>query len=308
MKLWLFALLLFVPSAMAVTNLSANETYQFNYTNLSNNTVTELFYCAAHNESMCALRNLSLSIAPGETVSLQNGSCSLTASCAGIPSNATCVVSRTMAPGERYQNVGGACNIDITAGNSTVITTTTPTVPYRGAIQVTNTGGILTITVDNQSFVVDASRNGVLYKQDVEVVCPVQPTFQPTVEDADYLVKQCKSWVPMLDKTISSLVDATQICGDSATQHVNDIKASSDRERSQIAQIGTYQAQLAEANKDRDAAIAAKNDLDTQLALQTGRAETNKMLAFILAAFMLIFAGILAWFVLSMNTRNRGRA
>lgn len=308
MKLWLLALFVLVPSVYATTNLSANETYQFNYTNVSNSTVTELFYCAAHNESMCMLRNLSIAVSPGETVSLQNGSCSLTASCAGIPANATCVVSRTMAPGERYQNTGGTCNIDITASNTTIITTTGPTVPYRGAIQVTNTGGILTITVDNQSFVVDASKSGVLYKQDIEVVCPVQPTFQPTADDADYLVKQCKSWVPMLDKTIGSLVDATKICGDSATQHVNDIKASSDRERAQISQIGTYQAQLAEANKDRDAAVAAKNELDTKLAEQTSRAETNKMLAFILAAFMLIFAGLLAWFVLSMNTRNRGRA
>lgn len=313
MKLvFLFALVL-VPGVFAAVPLAVNETYAFNWTafNASSNSsfpASELFVCA-ENVSIPLPQNVTLALLPGEVRTATVGICSASASCAaGNVSNATCVINRSVAPGEVYRNVGGSCDVQITVGNATANASaapTGPTVPYRYVVEVSNTNGILTLTVGNKSSAVDVSRNGVLYREEVEVELPANPSFQET-DDVDYLVKQCRSWVPMLDETISTLVENTRTCSDSAKSHVDDLKLCGERERGLLAQIGTLTAERDAAVKDRETAVAARTAAEADALVARGDATAYEFLMWTFVASTVVFGGALLSVVITGRQRRRG--
>ena len=300
---FVLAALCVLPSVFAVTNLSQNQTFTFNYVNGSNENSSEVLYCAAQNESLCAQYNMSINLTTGDSVTRVNGSCSVNAVCIApaFYSNATCVINRTVGPGESFVNSAGPCNVSITVTGSNV----TEVVPQRVNVTVTKDNEIIHINIGGKTFDIPLV-GSFQYSQVLEPICPINPTFQET-DDVDYLVKQCRSWVPMLDDTITTLVANTRECSESARSHVDDIKDCGKRERDLMTQVSEMTVKVESSKKELDTMINDKAATERKYADEAIRADTNKALAWMFGVFFVIAVLAIVGLLMMGRTRSGGR-
>jgi len=284
-------LLLVIPFAYGIINISANETYEyflFINDSLINNSLNQSFYCSLPEKNFfCGETIINISLNPGDFETVNQGFCGVNAQCAinsTINSSGLCVIDKTIFINKEkasFSVLNSACDINITIireDEEDISTEGTREVLVPASI--TKTKNNLEIIIGDVRRVFDTGGDDPLsLETQIKLFCPESVPVQD-IGDYETFINICREWVP---EAVLQMKETLRECTNASWSHVRAMVESREADNKLLREYGVCDAQRAEF-RDQYTNLSTNTIplLQEKIAVAEARNDTNKTAALVL--------------------------